>query len=108
MSGRIRHQLRKLWAAGLLKVGGRLPTWMTRVETLEEASPEDVRKVLDRPQGEVTPVLQPLPTGDSCVGKDRLTGRILISGGSCLEDKHWIILKRGTLEECIRYAREAS
>lgn len=104
MRGGLRHRLRKLWAAGLLRVGGKLPPWMRAEKVVEEASAEDVRNVLAT-HLETRPVLEALTTGGCVVGMDRQTGRLLVSGEGCLPEKNWLIVKRGTQEECLRYTR---
>lgn len=103
MGNRIRHRLRRLWSAGLLKVGGRAPTWMTR--DIQEAAPEDIRNVLDRQAEPAKSSLEALVTDGCCVGRNRETGRLLASGAGCLDERWWVIEKRGTMEECLRYMR---
>jgi len=100
---RLRHKLRKLWSAGVLKVGGRLPLWLRQTQA-EEASIEDVRKYLEVPGDPVSKnCLQVLPSPGWCVGKDRKSGRMLVSGDECLSPQYWETLLRGTREECLRY-----
>jgi DNA-binding GntR family transcriptional regulator len=99
---RLRHKLRKLMASGTLKVGGRLPAWMHQEET-EEASPEDVRKVLEAEPARVS--LEALQTSGWVVGKDRVSGRMIVSGESCLSDQYWEIKLKGSKEECTDYLR---
>jgi len=96
-----------MWAAGLLKIGGRLPAWMTQTE-VQEATPEDIRYVVSRQVEPAKVSLEALASPDYVVGRDRLTGKLLISGVGCLTDKYWDILKRGSWEECFRYAREGA
>jgi hypothetical protein len=98
---RLRHRLRKLWAAGQLKVGGRVPPWMHQ-EELQEASPEDVRKVLDAAEPAKV-ALEALMSSDWVVGKDKVSGKEIMSGVGCLSDQYWEIVVKGSKEQCLGY-----
>jgi len=101
MSNRLRHRLRKLWAEG--KLVGRTPSWMKALPVVEEATPEEVQQYRDQPVGVLRAELL---SNDYCVGKSRLTGRLMISGGSCLSPENWDILITGSLEECMKYTNQ--
>lgn len=106
MSGRIRHKLRQLWAAGKLKVGGRAPKWLTqRIEVAsktEEATPEEVEQYLNKPVGVM---VTEMPPDNWCVAVNRTNGKLLVSGASCLTDKDWDIRLISSREECLTYAK---
>jgi len=75
---------------------------MKALPATEEATPEEVQQYLDQPAGVLKAELL---SDDSCVGIDRLTGKVLVSGGGCLSSSNWTIVKTGTFDECYQYAK---
>jgi hypothetical protein len=102
MGTRLRHRLRKLWAAGELKVAGRAPAWVFQAIPPQEASPGEVQEYLET---QAAPQSAVMPEG-YCVGIHKKSGRVLFSGASCLNPEEWDIVKTGTREECSAYANQ--
>ena len=102
MGTRLRHRLRKFAAAGKLFVSGRAPSWMQALPAVEEAGPEEVEQYLAQPAGILN---AELVSNEYCVGINRKTGKALVSGVYCLSPENWDIVKKGSIEDCMRYAR---